>query len=110
MSGPFAEDQVYRVRSEEDPTAVLALDVQVRGGYLSWFDTHRDRGHRIALLDAVAGKPRLRTDTGFTYVFEPLTKEIYDTEVKPFVELPPEFETTEALRRFYLNTFLGKGD
>lgn len=98
---------VYRVYSDEDPTALIGLDVRRQGGDLTWFDTSRDRGHQVVAEREEAGALVFETKAGFTYRFAPLTKELYDAEVRPAVELSPEFESTEALRRFYLTQFLG---
>lgn len=103
----FSPREVYRVRSEEDPTALIALDVKVRGDTLTWFDTSRDRGHPIKSRNEDGGVVTFETETGFTYRFEPLTKATYDAEVKGHVELSPDFESTEAMKKFYLGNFLG---
>ena len=103
----FAKDQVYRVRSEQDAGALIALDVQVRDDTLSWFDSYRDRGHRITSKNKDGDTAVFETESGTVYRFSPLTKEIYDAEVRTQVELSPEFDTTEALRTFYLRNFLG---
>lgn len=99
--------EVYRVHSDEDPTALIALDAQAKDGRLTWFDTSRDRGHHITNTRKEGAGLVFETKGGFTYRFEPLTKEIYDREVRPRVELSPEFESTESLRAFYLREFLG---
>lgn len=98
---------IYRVYSEEDPTALIGLDVRRRGELLTWFDTGRDRGQEVTAEREEGGMLVFETKNGFTYRFAPLTKELYDREVRPMVELSPEFESTEALRRFYLTQFLG---
>jgi hypothetical protein len=102
----FHPHEIYRVRSDEDPTALIAMDVKVLDGHLTWFDSSRDRGHRLEGEHEQEGARVFETQTGFRYRFEPLTKELYDREVRQMVELSPEFESTEALRRFYLKKFL----
>lgn len=100
--------EVYRVRSDEDPTALIALDARSNEGRLTWFDTSRDRGHHITAARQDGARFIFETEGGFTYQFEPLTKEIYDREVRPKVELSPEFDSTESLRTFYRREFLGE--
>lgn len=107
MSEPFNRREIYRVRSDEDPTALIGLDVKLEDGHLSWFDTGRDRGHRIVKTSGDGSDTVYETETGFHYRFEPLTKEIYDREVKALVELSPDFESTDEIRRFYYEKFLG---
>lgn len=95
--------EIYRVRSEQDPTAVIALEARVSRDHVSWFDTGRDRGHKLRAVRAEGERVVVETDRGWVYSFEPLTKEIYDREVKAQVELSPEFGSTEELRAFYRN-------
>lgn len=104
---PLDPRRVYRVRSEQDPTAVLALDAREQGDHVTWFDTSRDRGHRVSARREEGGRLVYETEQGFTYSFEPLTKAIYDAEVRDLVELAPEFEDDAALSAFYLRNFLG---
>lgn len=98
--------EVYRVFSEEDPTASLALDAKIQNGHVSWFDTARDRGHKIR-TQRVEGDAMVFETERATYRFVPLTKELYDREIKAQVELSPEFASTDELRAFYLKNFLG---
>ncbi|MCC7385054.1 MAG: hypothetical protein IT384_24625 [Deltaproteobacteria bacterium] len=101
--------EVYRVRSDGDPTVLLGLDARLRDdGVLTWFDTCRDRGFPVTGQRAEGATLVFDTERG-AYRFEPLTLEVYQLEVKPLVELSPEFESTEALKQFYLQRFLGIG-
>jgi hypothetical protein len=99
--------EIYRVFSDEDPTALIGLDARVEDGHLTWFDSNRDRGHRVSGAREEPGALIFETETGFTYRFVPLTKELYDRDVRARVELSPEFESTDAIRRFYFTEFLG---
>lgn len=101
--------EVYRVRSAEDPTALLGLDARLEGTEVRWFDTGRDRGHSVVGIREERGAVIVETDSGLTYAFEPLSLAVYDAEVKPKVELSPQFGTVEELKRFYRERFLGAG-
>ena len=104
---PLDRRQVYRVTSDEDPGALIALDARVRGDQLTWFDSNRDRGHPVQSHCDDGDAVKFVTERGASYRFVPLTKEIYDRDVRSKVELSPEFDSTEAIRRFYLTEFLG---
>jgi hypothetical protein len=100
-------NEVYFVESAEDPSALLALDAKIDGPYVAWFDTSRDRGQRITAQRLDGSALVFETERG-TYRFEPLTLERYRTDVRPKVELSPDFGSVEALKTFYLESFLGR--
>jgi hypothetical protein len=102
--------ELYLVSSDHDPTALLALDAKVRGGYVTWFDTNRDRGHPIKDVKTEGDAIVFETERGWVYRFVPLTLEAYEEQVRAKVELSPEFKTREELKKFYLEHFLSMNE
>lgn len=90
----------YYVESD-DATALLAIDVVIRGDAIEWFDTVMDRGMHIAevLPDDVAAFAfrRVEREGGWTYRFLPLTLEIYQSKVQQHLLQPKDFEDEAAM-------------
>ena len=99
--------EVYCVRVDGSSAAMIGLDVKVRDDYLTWFDTHRDHGTAIRAQRDEGDAVVVETSAGQVFRFAPLTKELYDREVRGTVELSPEFSDTASLKAFYRETFLG---
>ena len=99
--------EVYRVRCSTGAGGLIALDAKVRDGHLTWFDTCRDHGVPIASQREDGADLVFESRAGHEYRFVPLTKAIYDAEVKASVELSPEFDDTASLKAFYRTKFLG---
>ena len=104
---PLDVTEVYRVRCDEDGGGLIGLDAKVRHGHLTWFDTYRDRGMPIRDQREEGDTMVFETPAGHVYRFVPLTKAIYDREVRAAVELAPEFSDTGELKAFYRDKFLG---
>ena len=105
---PLDRAQVYWVRSNLDPTALIARTAAVEEGWLRWDDTNRDRGRRVEKLEVRSeGEVWILTEGGVEYTFVPLTLPVYDEHIRNLVELSPGFESTEALVHFYRTASFG---
>jgi hypothetical protein len=99
---PFDPETIYFVESAADPTALLARGTSIRDGMLTWDDTNRDRIVELKAIEIDGDAIRVQTHPeNRSYRFVPLTLEIYEERVRPYVELSPGFESTKALTDFY---------
>ncbi|MBI4818061.1 MAG: hypothetical protein HY791_17495 [Deltaproteobacteria bacterium] len=101
MSPTLDAKEIYFVRSDHDPTALLARRAGIRDGWVFWDDTTRERAHRVSRVAADGPHVVVYTDSGWVYAFRPLTLDLYDVWVKRNVELSPEFHSTHELKTFY---------
>lgn len=108
LRAPLDRRQIYWVTSPVDPTALLARAAGVDDGWLHWDDTNRDRARRAESVEVKeGGVVTIRTEGGVEYTFTPLTLELYDEHVRRFVELSPDFDSTDALLHFYRTASFG---
>lgn len=104
MPKPMFEEGVYLCRLDGKFEG-LAISPRVQAdGMVSWFDTLRERG-LYGVLKVQDNHLELATEDGITVVFEPLTLENYEAEVRRTVDGAPGFDSTAELRAFYLQNF-----
>ena len=90
----------YLVECKSDSTVLLALQARVHLGRVEWFDTVRDRSIHFDEIGADGGTAVVQTKEG-VYRFTPLTLELYRDRVRERVDGRPDFESTDAVQRYY---------
>ena len=99
---------VYYVESDADETVLVGMGVQLKGDFLTWFDTVKDR---TMLVDRILEEsPRefvfKRNDQegGGIYTFQPMTLEVYSSSVQERLINGKVFTDTEAMVKAFLET------
>jgi len=98
---PVLSRRVYYVSSLKDESVLLAMDIKIEEDLVRWFDTVKERIMRIdRIVENSPGRfifERSEKEGGGTYIFTPLTMQIYREKVKSKLMLPKEFENEEDL-------------
>ena len=92
--------QVYYVESDQDESVLVGINVQIRGEWISWFDTVKERVMRGKMLEnslECLSFRRDEDDGGQTYSFTPMTLDIYNSSVKNKLVGRPEFSNQQAM-------------
>lgn len=108
----------YYVTSPEDPSVLLALDLQMEEGpgglpVLSWSDTSRRRTFEVArfhtppkvLHRANPSEIVFESQQGRTYTLVPLTLRLYNTHVRTRLTGQPVFSTDAEVQTFFAEDF-----
>ncbi|MBI2374123.1 MAG: hypothetical protein HYV07_08995 [Deltaproteobacteria bacterium] len=101
MAATLDRDVVYHVRSDQDPTALLAVRGGIKDGWVFWDDTTRDRAHRVERIEVIGPDVVVHVEGGWVYAFRPLTVESYERWVRAHVELSPSIKTQAELDALY---------
>lgn len=95
-------DGVFYVSSDTDDSVLIGIDLKVdfNEKVISWFDTVKDRV--MELEDVISRNPnhfvfKRRGQENGTYVFVPLTLEIYNKKVKNKILIPRDFKTEKDM-------------
>lgn len=109
---------LVEVRSRSGPTLeLLAIGVEVDGGYVTFDDTIRQRCFEGRVEketpDGFVWRRKFKALEGYdvdeTFVFRVLTVKEYDRRVRPKVEgSPPKFRSDAELHEYYRRQFLGE--
>lgn len=93
-------DVTYLIENAKDPGALIALDAKVENGYLQWFDTSHDRAQPALSVTDVGDDTVVETPNG-TYTLKPMTVELYEQKVQPYVTGNKRFISDIELQAFY---------
>lgn len=100
--------RVFFVSSANDPTVLLALNLEVRGAYVRWFDTVKERMMRVKrILDEDPSHfvfERDEQEGNGVYTFIPMTLEIYNEKVKHQLLASQDFTDEEAMLQAFEET------
>jgi len=94
------KDTVYFVSSDKDATVLLAMDIKINDGYISWFDTVKERMMKIKSTKDIDGDSFVfKRDDGNSseYHFTPITLEIYNNKVGDRLISPRKYDNEEDL-------------
>ena len=93
--------RVYYVECPVDPSVLLAIDTQIKGDYVRWFDTVKERMMKIAqVLENEPTKFAFQREDSpeqGLYSFTPLNLEIYNRAVKPHLANGQDFADDESM-------------
>lgn len=93
--------RVWYVESEKDSTVLVAMNIQIRGEFVSWFDTNKGRLMKVARVLNPSKEnfvfERAPEEGGGTYTFKPMTLEIYNSKVKNGLKKPENFNKEEMM-------------
>lgn len=99
---------VYYVESEADETVLVGMDVQLKGDFLTWFDTVKDRTMLVDRILEESSKEfvfkRNDQEGGGIYTFQPMTLEVYNSSVRERLINGETFSDTEAMIKAFLET------
>jgi hypothetical protein len=101
-------ERAVLVSATHDPTVLLAFGVHISDGVISWFDLIRQRNMTIGKIvrdDAAAFVfERAEPEIGSlgTYQLQPLTLELFRTEVKPHMTVEREFSSEREMADFFM--------
>lgn len=108
---------LVEVQSRSRPTLeLLAIGVEVDGGYVTFNDSVRQRGFEGRVEketpDGFVWRRQFKSLEGYdvdeTIIFRVLTVEEYDRRVRPkVVGNPPKFASDAELHEYYRRQFLG---
>jgi hypothetical protein len=102
-------NEVYFVNSPTDGTVLVAMDLQIdqQQKMISWFDTAKERKMRY---DSLSGGEdnysfnRSVEQGGGEYTFQPLTLDIYNSQVASHLIGAKEFDNVNQLKEALLKT------
>jgi hypothetical protein len=101
MQGNKLPVPVYSVSSPEDDTVLLAMDVKIKHGFISWFDSTKER---VMGIENIEEKPNgelifhSKADEGNReYTFTPLTLDIYKKHVQKKLLAGKDFDNEEDM-------------
>lgn len=96
---PILTERVYYVKSQQDKTVLVAMNVEIVGKYIKWFDCTKQRVMQIDKIlqddDSLFTFQRGDANHGFEYSFIKMALSIYNEHVKNELISPEEF-TDEA--------------
>ncbi|MEW6104750.1 MAG: hypothetical protein AB1563_00055 [Bacillota bacterium] len=100
----------------EPPFEMLAVGVEIDGGYVTFNDTIRQRCFEGRVEketpDGFVWRRQFKSLEGYdvdeTFVFRVLTVKEYDRRVRPKVEGHPKFASDAELHEYYRRQFLGE--
>lgn len=109
---PLVEYPAYYVESvaadgeSRDDTTLVAIDVQVKGHYVRWFDTVKERRLGDGNVEKFEDGSLVFTDhdSGFTYRLTPLSLDVYNQHVRPHLNNSQIFNNTEDMWEALLAT------
>lgn len=110
MKNNKLESRVYFVSSEKDKTVLLAMDVKIDENEktIGWFDTVKERLMYYEFIvdpnDNHFVFQRSEKEGGDTYIFIPLSLEIYNKKVKNRILIPKDFESEEDMLKIFEET------
>ncbi len=93
-------EPVYFISSPEDETVLIGMEVTLRGDYLEWFDTTRERIMRVSDIkeSSIGYVVKVPIDNEVrTYTFTPLTLELYNLHVRDKLLAGKDFTDIESL-------------
>ena len=100
--------RVYYVSCAGDISVLVAIDPHIGGQTIQWFDTKRQREMRIkAMPDNTDGEftfMRADNEGGGTYMFTPMTLDVYIMHAEEFLTEPRTFHTLDELIDAFLQT------
>ena len=93
--------KVYLVSCPEDSTVLVAIDVSIKDGYITWFDTVKERVMKIGEItidnDEIFVFTRGDQEGNPSYELRPLTLELYEETVKPKLNNAQDFSKEEDM-------------
>lgn len=94
-------EKIYYVECAEDSTVLVAIDVELEGEQIRWFDTVKERAMRVR--EVLDSNPRhfvfVRNDgkQSGTYTLTPMDIETYNTKVRARLINGKEFSLKEEM-------------
>jgi len=89
------------VSCPEDSTVLVAIDVSIKDGYITWFDTVKERVMKIGEItidnDEIFVFTRGDQEGNPSYELRPLTLELYEETVKPKLNNAQDFSKEEDM-------------
>lgn len=97
---PIRPDVTYLIEHALDGGVSIALDAKVAQGHLQWFDTVRDRALRVISINESLDCIEIDTLAG-RHTLTPMTVQLYEAKVRPFVIGAQRFVSDYELQMFY---------
>lgn len=106
----YSFNQVYYVQADPgNPVNPVAIRPEIFDDHIQWMDTSKGKIVRLERVDNIESFGNTTPDVikitgkgGEHYTLKKLTLDIYNTNVKSRVMLPPSFNSTEEVQNFYL--------
>ena len=99
---------VYFVKSENDSSVLVGMDVRISGNSITWFDTNKDRIMGIEEIikddNAEFEFKRSQSEGGGTYSFSKMTLDIFRNEVKDKLIFKEDAESEEEMIKKFEET------
>jgi len=97
----FDIEDMYRITSRQDRTALIGINVEEVTGNISWFDMNHQRMIDRAKISQEGEAIIAKGEDGRVYKFIPLTLNEYNKNVKSKIDGEPEFRTREEMIEFF---------
>ncbi|HEX8974676.1 MAG TPA: hypothetical protein VF817_04285 [Patescibacteria group bacterium] len=100
-------ERVYYVKSEQDGTVLVAMNIKINGEEISWFDGTKERVMKIKNKTQNSdGSFSFEREDGDNeaYTFSKMTLDVYNEKVKSQLSSPEEFENEEDMFKAFETT------
>lgn len=109
LVGQESINKIYFVQSDQDKTVLVAIDLVIDTDQrnVSWFDMNKERmmyfdeiqndGENIRFL-------RAQSEGGGEYSFQPLTLDIYKTNIAPRLDQAEDFSSIDEMKAAFSRT------
>lgn len=105
----YIKNKVFFIQSENDPTVLIGVELQIFDGYISWHDTIKERIKRIKRIIENTSENFIfetKDENGMTegtYKIQILTWKLYQKKVLPNLCFDPKIKNEKVLHKFFIS-------